>query len=71
MQCNASRFRPLTRLNQPRVIDVQVSDWLVHPDQPELLADARYLEHLVGQNHLRIIPRACADTYFTAIKAFK
>jgi hypothetical protein len=29
------------------------------------------LEHLIGQNHLRIIPRACTDTNFAAIKALE
>ena len=57
LQCNASRFRAVTRLNQTGLVDIQVSDRLVDTDQPDLLADARHLEHLIGQNHLRIIQR--------------
>jgi hypothetical protein len=71
LQCNASRFRAVTRLNQPRVVDVQVSDWLVHPDRPHLLADARHLEHLVGQKHLGIVPTRCRRSGFAVFQAFE
>jgi hypothetical protein len=33
------RFRPVTRFHQARVVDVQIRDRLVDPDQPDLLAE--------------------------------
>jgi hypothetical protein len=37
LRCNGT----VTRFSQARVVDVEISHRLVHPDQPHLLADAR------------------------------
>ena len=65
------RLRTATRFKKPGVVDVQVSNRLVDPDQPDLLADDRDLEYLVRQNHLRVVPSACRRAYFAALDALK
>jgi len=46
-------------------------DRLVHPDQPHLLADARHREHLIGRNHLRVVPSRCRRSGFAVFQAFE
>src|SRR5262249_21224413 len=53
------------------LVDVQVRDRLVDPDQRHLLADDCSLEHLIGQNDLCVIPRACRYTDFAVCKALE
>jgi hypothetical protein len=48
-----------------------MGDRLVDPDQPDLLADDRDLEHLLRQNHLRVVPSACRHAIFAALDAFE
>src|SRR6185312_11770526 len=49
----------------------RLSDPLVDPDQPNRLADHCSLEHLIGQNHLLFVPRACRHSDFVAFDAFE
>ena len=67
LRCNGT----VTRFNHVRVVDVQVSDRLVDADRPHLPADDRHLEHLIGRNHLRIIPSRCRRSGFAVFQAFE
>src|SRR5262249_13147601 len=65
------RLGPVTCRDQAGVIDVQVRDRLVDQHEAHLLADDRHLEHLVGENDLRVVPRACRRSDFAIRKALE